>query len=100
MTRNECADWRGSHLNGPDLFWYSIPEMEEEIPRYPSFVDTEDYLATPTEKQSVETDNSDSSERWTQLLMPQDLYNEADPGQDLPPDSDMDMREDLNMEVD
>ena len=90
-TRNEFIDWWAPHLNDRDLLRYSILGMEEEIPRCPSDADTDDYLATPTEEQSVETDSSDGSDGWMQLLMPQDWYAYvADPEQNLPADWDMD----------
>ena len=74
--------------------------MEEAIPRYPTFIDTEEYMATMTEEQSVETESDSSSHGWMQMLMPQDWYYEADPEQNLPADSDMDISDEFTVERD
>ena len=42
-------------------------------------------------EQSIDTEDSGSSDGWMQLLMPQDWNYEADPEQNLPTGSDMDI---------
>ena len=88
-TRDETIDWRGPHLEGPDLFWGAIPNMEREIPRRPTNADTDDYFAAPVDDRSMET-STDSGGR-TQMLMPQDWYFELDPDMNLPYETDSNM---------
>ena len=102
-TESEYIDWWAPHLDSPDLFWRNLPGMEDELQRFPSRVDTDDYLATSTEDRSPELTSSESSHGWMQMLLPQDWYGyEADPEQNLPTDSDMDISSDMSvdMEVD
>ena len=93
-------DWWTPHLDEQNLFRHQIPNMEEEIQRYPSYIDTEEYLATPSDEQSVDTVTSDSSSHgWIQMLMPQDWYYEPDPEQNLPTDYDMDISTETTTDV-
>ena len=99
-TRDEYTDWRAPHLDGQDLFWRSIPNMEQDIPRRPTNADADDYFATPADDRSMET--SGESDGWIQMLMPQDWYYEPDPDTNLPyeADSNMDISLGSDMEVD
>ena len=78
-------------MDDQDLFWHSLPDMEREVPRRPTYTDTEEYFATPMEERSMETSSDSESEGWIQMLMPQDWYYELDPEINLPPDSGSDM---------
>ena len=40
----DCRSWRRSHLDSPALFRYEMPDMEEEITRYPAVISTEEFV--------------------------------------------------------
>ena len=97
--RNEYIDWWTPHLEGGDVFWYTMEGMENEIIRYPSWPDTDHFPGMPAEEQMEETESESTSHGWIQMLMPQDWYWEADPEANLPDDEEMNESEDDDAEM-
>ena len=64
----DYRSWRRPRLDGPALFWREVPDMEEELTRFPAGVNADEYVRESENKNWPEDSDVDMEDsEWYQF---------------------------------